>query len=123
MLNNNIMVKNFGYKVVITILTLCFVTVIIAYSPVAYVPTVSATATLNFGATLPATSSDLTMTVTGAALGDVVMLGVPNGSMPANGGFIAWISASNTATVRYFNMDALSTLDPASGSFRITVYK
>lgn len=91
--------------------------------PPAYVPTISATATLNFGPTLPASSTDLTMTITGAVLGDAVFLGVPNGSMPANGGFTAWISATNTGTVRYFNMDALSTLDPASGVFKLILIK
>lgn len=117
------MIKNLGHKILSISLALIAVVIVIAYSPKAYIPSVSATATLNFGATLPATSSDLTMTVTGAAVGDVVMLGVPNGSMPANGGFVAWISATNTATIRYFNMDALSTLDPSSGSFKLTVFK
>lgn len=111
------------YKIFTVLLAVFIVIIVISYSPKAYMPSITGTATLNYGPTLPASSSDLTMTVTGAAVGDVVMLGIPNGSMPANGGFIAWISATNTATVRYFNMDALSTLDPASGSFKLTVLK
>jgi len=117
------MVKNLRYKILSFSLGLIAVVMAIAYSPKAYAPSISTSATLNFGATLPASSTDLTMTVTGAVIGDVVILGVPNGSMPANGGFTAWISATNNATVRYFNMDALSTLDPSSGSFKITVIK
>lgn len=80
-------------------------------------------ATLDFGNTAAGTSSDLTITVTGAADGDVVSLGVPNGSTLSNGCFTTWVSASNTVTVRFTNNDLLTSLDPASGTFKVTVFK
>lgn len=96
---------------------------VIAYSPRAYTPSVSATSTLDFGSTLPGAATDLTMTVTGAVVGDNVILGIPNGSMPANGAFIGWVSASNTVKIRYVNTDVLATYDPSSGSFKATILK
>lgn len=83
--------------------------------------TMSATATLDFPSTAISTCSDLTMTVTGASAGDAVFLGTPNASLPAGGTFFAWVSATNTVTVRYC-ADGTAR-DPASGSFRTTVVK
>jgi len=83
----------------------------------------SNTASLDFGNTAPSTSTDLTITVTGAVDGDVVSIGVPNGSTLSNGVFTAWVSAANTVTVRFTNTDALASLDPASGTFKVTVIK
>jgi hypothetical protein len=84
---------------------------------------ITATATLNFGSTAAGAKSDLTMTLTGAAVGEAVVLGVPNGSVPANGAFFAWVSASNTITVRYANNSLLTSYDPASGSFTATIVR
>jgi hypothetical protein len=81
----------------------------------------TATATLNFGSTGAGTPSDLTVTVTGASLGDVVWVGVPNGSTTANGIFTAWVSSANTVTVRFTALSA--TEDPSSGTFRVAVLK
>lgn len=81
----------------------------------------SNTASLDFPSTAAGTSSDLTITVTGAALNDVVTIGVPNGSVPDNGAFFAWVSATNTVTIRYFNNDLTNAKDPAIGTFRATV--
>jgi hypothetical protein len=117
------MIKNLGYKILSITLFLVVVVIVIAYTPRAYTPSATASATLDFGSTLPSASTDLTMTVTGASVGDVVILGVPNASVPANGGFFAWVSASNTVSVRFFNNDALASLDPASGSFKSTILK
>jgi hypothetical protein len=80
----------------------------------------SASATLDFASTAAQSSSDLTITVTGAAVGDVVAVGVPNGSVNANSSFTAWVSATNTVTVRFNNYSA-GAIDPASGSFRVQV--
>jgi hypothetical protein len=78
-------------------------------------------ATLNFGSTVAGASTDLTITVTGAVDGDPVMVGVPNGSTVANGIFTAWVSAANTVTVRFTNTNLVTTLDPASGTFKVAV--
>lgn len=84
---------------------------------------ISNTATLDFGSTAAGASTDLTMTVTGAAVGDVVAIGVPNGSVPATGSFMAWVSATNTVTVRYVNNALVAAHDPASGTFKATIIK
>lgn len=84
--------------------------------------TLTGSATLDFPNTLAQTSSDLTITVTGASDGDKVVLGVPNVSVNANSSFTAWVSASNTVTVRFNNYSALP-IDPASGTFKVSVIK
>lgn len=81
---------------------------------------ISNSAALNFGNTLAQTSSDLTITVTGAAAGDAVILGTPNGSVNANSNFTAWVSAANTVTVRFNNYSS-GAIDPASGTFTAIV--
>lgn len=80
-------------------------------------------ATLDFGNTLAGNVTDLTITVTGAADGDPVDVGIPNGSYPATGTFNAWVSATNTVTVRYANNSLTIAQDPASGTFKVTVNK
>lgn len=83
----------------------------------------SASATLNFASTAADATRDLTITVTGAADGDFVILGIPNASMPGAGGcFIAWVSAADTVTVRFWNNTA-SSIDPGSGTFTALVLK
>lgn len=80
-------------------------------------------ATLDFASTAAGAATDLTITVTGAADGDLVFLAVPNGSTLANGVFTSWVSAANTVTVRFANTNLASALDPASGSFTSFVVK
>lgn len=80
----------------------------------------SATATLNFDLTA-LTVEDLTITVTGAADGDVVTLGVPNGSITTSVQYSAWVSAADTVTVRA--RTSATGENPASGTFRATVIK
>jgi hypothetical protein len=82
----------------------------------------SASATLDFPNTLAQTSQDLTITVAGAADGDPVFVGAPNGSVNANTCFTAWVSAANVCTVRHNNYSAVA-VDPASGVFRVCVFK
>jgi hypothetical protein len=79
-------------------------------------------ATLNFPSTTTLLSADLTITVTGAADGDVVSLGVPNAAVNANTSYSAWVSAANTVTVR-FNNYSIGTVDPASALFKVFVTK
>ncbi len=81
----------------------------------------SATATLDFANQAAIGCNDLTITVTGAALGDAVDIGVPNGSVPnGTASFTGWVNATNTVTIRYCQ---LVSGDPASGTFRATVTK
>jgi hypothetical protein len=84
---------------------------------------ISATATLDFANTLEGSKSDLNIALVGAALGDTVAIGVPNASTVANGCFTAWVSATDTVTVRFTNNSLATSYDPASGTFRATVIK
>lgn len=84
---------------------------------------ITATATLDFPSTLAGASSDLTITVTGAVVGDSVAIGVPDGSTLANGNFTAWVSAADTVKIRFANNSLTLALDPASGTFKATVIK
>lgn len=84
--------------------------------------TLTNTAALDFPSTNAQNSSDLTITVTGAALGDAVVLGVPFASVNANSNFSAFVSATNTVTVRFNNYSA-APIDPASATFRVSVLK
>jgi hypothetical protein len=77
-------------------------------------------ATLDFASTGSGAVADLTITVTGASVGDVVVLGVPNGSVTATATFTAWVSATDTVTVRF---SPKATEDPASGTFKVRVIK
>ena len=80
------------------------------------------TATLDFASTNAQSSNDQTIAATGAALGDVVSLGVPNAAVNANTFYSAWVSAANTVTVR-FNNYSIGTVDPASALFKVFVTK
>jgi hypothetical protein len=83
----------------------------------------SATAALNFDLTgAGVTTQDLTIAVTGAALGDTVTLGVPDVSVNQGVLFFAWVDAADSVTVRAVDVDS-SNPNPASGTFRVDVWK
>lgn len=79
----------------------------------------SATATLDFANLAAIGCEDLTITVTGAAVGDTVAIGVPNGSVVTNGNFFGWVSATNTVSIKFCTV---VSGDPASGTFRADVW-
>lgn len=79
-------------------------------------------AALDFPNTAAQSSSDLTLTVTGAADGDPVFLGAPNTAVNANSNYTAWVSAANTVSVRFSNFSA-AAIDPASATFKVVVFK
>lgn len=81
----------------------------------------SATAALDFASIAAAASADLAITVTGAAVGDSVELGLP--AAPTAGlVFNGFVSAANTVTVRATNITA-GAVDAASATYRATVRK
>lgn len=80
-----------------------------------------ATATLDFGNVVAGAIADLTVTVTGAVVGDVVAIGAP--TIPNKGTYFGWVSATNTVTVRYANNDLTTAKDPSSGTFKVRVFK
>lgn len=78
----------------------------------------SGNATLDFGNLAAIGCEDLTITVTGAVSGDTVAVGVPNGSVVANGFYSGWVSSNDTVSVRFCTV---VSGDPASGTFEATV--
>ena len=78
--------------------------------------------TIDFPSRTTLLSADETITVTGAADGDVVSLGVPHAAVNANTCYTAWVSAANTVTVRFNNYSS-GTVNPASGLFKVFVTK
>jgi len=78
-------------------------------------------ATLDFPDTPSGTSSDLTITVNGAAIGDSVSLGIPS-TLLSDVCFTAFVSAIDTVTVRFNNYGSGST-DPISGTYKVVVFK
>jgi len=85
--------------------------------------TLVASATLDFPSTAAGTNSDLTITLTGAALGDEVILGIPNDAVLTNTCYTAWVSATNTITVRFNNYDLAAAKDPSAGTFKVRIFK
>lgn len=81
----------------------------------------SNSASLNFASIAAAASADLTITVTGAAVGDEVTVGLP--AAPTAGIiYQAFVSAANTVTVRATNITA-GAIDPAAQTFNVAVLK
>ncbi len=83
----------------------------------------SATATLDFPSIAANSFADLTLTVTGAVSGDTVIANPIAGSAITDVSYDAWVSASNTVTVRATNNSSTTARDPASGTFRATVIR
>lgn len=80
----------------------------------------AATATLDFPSIAANGAADLTITVTGAAVGDYVTLALP--AAPAAGlMFMGFVSAANTVTVRARNLTA-SPVDAASATYGALVF-
>jgi len=80
----------------------------------------TATATLNFGSISANSSANLTMTVTGAKAGDAVFIGLPS-AFEASLMAMGFVSATNTVTIKVHNASG-GSVDPASGTFRATVF-
>jgi hypothetical protein len=79
----------------------------------------SGSASLDFGSVGAAAQADLTITVTGAATGDEVIMALP--AAPAAGLiFNAFVSAANTVTIRASNITA-APVDPAAATYGVIV--
>lgn len=88
---------------------------------------ISATSSLDYSATAAGTCDTLTMTVTGAADGDTVVLGIPNALAASDNyqSFQGYVSAANTVTVKRCNLLNLVTAlsNPAAAEVRADVWK
>jgi len=81
------------------------------------------TATLDFGVITAHDQEILTVTITGAVLSDVVTLGIPQSTMSTEKlSFNAWVSSADTVSIKCYNFDG-ANIDPASGLFKIKVFK
>jgi len=117
-------VKDFGWKTLSIAQALIIVIVlIVSWSPKSHYPSLVQSGTLDFPNTTAGLSSDLTMTVTGAVLGDCVLVGPADASVSSNGCYMGWVSATNTVSVRYLNNSLLAGVNPTSGVFKILVFK
>jgi hypothetical protein len=83
--------------------------------------TLVSVATLDFPSISAASTQTLTVTVPGAAVGDVVAIGLP-ATVNAGIVFDARVSAADTLTVRAMNITA-SPVDPASATYDFVVFK
>jgi hypothetical protein len=81
----------------------------------------TATATLDFPSVVAAGQQELTVTVTGAVVGDTVHAGAP-AALEAGLAHNTRVTAANTVTVRVLNITA-SPIDPASASWKVTVIR
>jgi len=86
--------------------------------------TLTATAVIDFPSVTGVSTSTQNVTVTGAADGDVVSLGVPNALASVSGViYSAYVSAANTVTIKYSNNNSFTAINPPSATFRISVIK
>lgn len=84
----------------------------------------SGTASLDFGATAATTCDDLNVTVTGAADGDTVSIGVPTAlASDAFTSFSGFVSAANTVTVRRCDVTGTAASNPAAATVRVDVWQ
>lgn len=85
--------------------------------------TVVTATNLNFGTVAAQSSSDVTVAVTGAAVGDIVNLGVNNAAVAANSCYTAWVSATDTVTVRFNNYSAGAITPTTVNTFKMQITK
>jgi hypothetical protein len=100
----------------------------IGFSGATMLAHLSNTASLDFTALAANTCEVLTITLTGAADGDTVTLGVPNALADVDGGtgrttFLGWVSAANTVSVRRCNVTGTVTADPLAATVRADVWQ
>jgi len=86
---------------------------------------ISATASLDFPVIGANSCESLTITVTGAADGNTVALGVPNALASASStlAFSGFVSAADTVTVRICQVAAQATSDPAAATVRADIWQ
>ena len=93
--------------------------------PAAFANVYTGSASLNYGATAAGACDSLTVTVTGAANGDSVSIGIPSALAAADAyqSFQAYVSSTNTVTVKRCNLTNSTTAlsDPAAATVKVVV--
>jgi hypothetical protein len=82
----------------------------------------SNTAALDFASIAAAAEAELSVTVTGAAAGDLANCS-PSGSLEANLAIAACYAGTNVVTVRLRNLNTVGSIDPASRTWRATAIR
>jgi hypothetical protein len=82
----------------------------------------SAVANLTFGSIAAGASATQTATVTGAAVGDGVVVGLPAAGLTAGLIPTAWVSAAGVVTLRITNITS-GALTPAAADYRLTAIR
>lgn len=85
--------------------------------------TIDGSASLDFASTPAGTKSDLTISVTGARVGDYVILAAPPGSEMTSGVYKAAVTGDDTVTVSFVNYSNTTAANPAAGTFNVQVIK
>lgn len=80
---------------------------------------IAAASTIDFASTSDTTADSSNITVTGAAVGDGCVVGVPVAAQVTGATFECFVTATNTVVIR-FNANG-AAIDPASGSFTVRV--
>lgn len=83
---------------------------------------IGATATLDFPSVAAQSAQNLTITVTGAVVGDCVAPGIPAAAVATGLMFTMYVSAADVVTVRAHNYTT-SAINPPSGSFKAMVIR
>ena len=81
----------------------------------------TSTPTINFPSTAANASSSSTFAVTGAAVGDMVLVSPP-AAVAGQGSYFGYVNSANLITVRFIN-DGTGTYDPASATFTVKILK
>jgi|688.fasta_scaffold222495_4 hypothetical protein len=79
-------------------------------------------AALNFGSIGAHDEETLNITVTGASVGDVVSVGIPNSAMVTYAQYNVWVSDTNVVSVKCYNNNG-GTINPPSATFKVKVFK
>lgn len=80
----------------------------------------TASGSLDFASTADGATDDQTITLTGAAVGDMVILGTPGPTVGT--WYEAWVSAAHTVTVRLHN-ESGGAVDPVGATFNVMVMR
>lgn len=91
------------------------------YPVAVYAPTLTGTATLDFASIAAGAIGELTITVTGAVVGDTVTLGPP-AAIEAGLNWSGFVSAADTVKIRLHNVTA-SAIDPVSASWKAAIVR
>lgn len=86
-------------------------------------PALTATATLTYAEIAAGASSAQSVTLTGAAVNDGVVLGLPAAGVPAGVVAQAWVSSANTVTIRLTNTTAEAVTPTEAQVYRVTAIR